>query len=387
MKSKTILLSLFALFLLVGLSGFAFAQLGAGAGTGLNTRLKVGVGGQAKAEAGANANADVSGKIGGILSPQQREQIREKLNANAEARAQALERIKERAQELQKNISNARQNYLDARQKFLDAKQRLQNQKQGLLEARDEYKNASSDKKAELLVKLKGRAAVSIENQIDAILDKLNALKESGNAPDNVDATIQSLQDLKVSLQDENVSKDDIVAAAKRVREIWQNARDKAQLKAARFFDNKLNSLETRANQAYDNMSKRIDDLEAKGGDVAKLRAALEEFKAHIELVTQIHADLKTRWQEAETAQDKQAVLVEAHRLSVKANRMYVEAFKALKQIVIEYRQLANGEKASATIEVQSASTTSAQIDEELEIEDMQANADVNADTNAEVTE
>jgi len=383
MKSKTILLSLFALFLLVGLSGFAFAQLGGKAGAGLDARLNVRVGGQADASAGANANADVAARIGGILSPEQRAQIKERLNANAEARAQVLERIKERAQELQANISRARQAYLDARQKFLDARQRLQNQKQSLGQARDEYRNAPANKKAELLVRLKGRAAVSVENQIDAILDKLNALKESGNAPDNVDVTIETLNGIKVSLQDENVSKDDIVAAAKQVREIWQNARDKAQLKAARFFDNKLNSLETRANQAYDNMSKRIDDLEAKGGDVTKLRAALEEFKAHIELVTQIHSGLKTKWQEAETAQDKQAVLVEAHRLSVKANRMYVEAFKILKQVVIEYRQIANGEKTASTIEVQDATTTSAQIDEELEIEDMQENADANA----EVTE
>ena len=385
MKSRTVLISLLALFLLVGLSGIAFAQ--DSAETGLDAKLNVRVGKQA--DAGVNGNAKAIARIGGILSPEQKAQIRGALNANPEAKAKALERIKERAETLQKNISKARQKYLDVRQKFLDARQKLLDRKQALLEARKAYQNASGDKKAELLVKLKANAAISVENQIAAIIDKLNALKESGNAPDGVDNTIQALQELKVSLQSETVTKEQIVDAAKKVRELWKNARDNAQAKTARFFDNKLNSLETKANQAYDNTKKRIDDLEAKGNDVTKLRAALEEFRAHIAVVTQIHADLKAKWLEAANAQDKQEILKEAHRLSVKANRMYVEAFKILKRIVIEYRQIANGEKAGATIEAQSAATTSQQIDEELEAEDLEADADANAeaDAGAEVTE
>ena len=235
-----------------------------------------------------------------------------------------------------------RQEVIAAREKYQAAVQAYAEKKTQYQDAKAKYLAATPEEQAALKVQLRNRARETLGEQAGALIQKMKELEEQGIAPENSAEIIADLEAIQLTLEDTNASKEEIVQALKDIRDtIIPEIKYRAQVRAANALDNKIAAILNKANVAESRVQALVDNLAEKGIDTTQLDEALIDFSANMDEVTVKYAEAKAKWQEAETAEDKHAVLKEGFDIAKELNRMIVEAHKELKQALIEIKESA----------------------------------------------
>ncbi len=176
----------------------------------------------------------------------------------------------------------ARERYLLQKQKFLEAKNNYLHARNAFLAAKQKYLNAPDENKAEIKAEFLEKTRLFLINHISAVIERLNELKEKGTAPDSVDELTGKLNEMLATLENEELTEDEIIAIAKEFKELWTKQQWNARIRVIKNLTLKLEKAIDRANALLEKAEKVINKLEEQGTNpekIQKARDTLEKFK------------------------------------------------------------------------------------------------------------
>lgn len=235
-------------------------------------------------------------------------------------------------------IAPIRIQYLKARERYLMAKENYLNAKERFLTAKDDfrrilerYRNAPLEDKNELKEELLNRAVLVLTHQIEAAINRLESLRQTGAAPEDVNAVIEELNDMLGTLENEDVTQEEIINIANRLKELWTEKHKQAQVVVIKNMVAKLERLIERTERLLNKATELVDKMESNGlseENIAKLREALQKFENDLQW-------LKNKVDEAKgtyLSLDQELAPGEIHKIAVKANRLAMIANKKIRR-------------------------------------------------------
>lgn len=245
----------------------------------------------------------------------------------------------------------AKERFEFVREKFADAKENFLEKKRLFNAVKEEIQNAPEGEKPALRQQLREHAQDVLLNQVTAILGHLEAAKEKEIQIEGIDALVEKFTALQDSLDDENVSKETLVDAAKDIREAWRDAKQKIQLRTLEALNNRIGSLLEKAETAYNAVSAKVAEAKQAGKDTAKIEAALTVFKSRLDSLKQLNTETSALIESA-TADPAAADLLAKIRQDLRQqHRQIKNGYHLLKKIILGHRMAVKGQ-AVADIDV-----------------------------------
>ncbi|MBI5884619.1 hypothetical protein HZB89_00810 [archaeon] len=224
--------------------------------------------------------------------------------------------------------------YKNVKEAFTARKASFDTAKQAFNQKKSECTLASGEEKTACIETLKAKSAEALINQAEAIIAQLQKLQDKNIAVEGAEESIATLQEAIESLQDDNSSKETIIAAAKTIRDEWLKIKVAAKKKLGSSLLAKFTALFAKAKNIEDKLAERITALKGKGYDTSKLETALAKFKEDL-------ANAKTKWEaakakfsEANTAKDIDVLMKEVNAFMKNAKAYLQHGFVAVKKLI-----------------------------------------------------
>jgi len=332
---KKIVILLITLMLLITLTGTVIADSGNGQnGSDLPDSPNMG----GASDININEIGDTFRNAAQKKADELKKQVNAQINEQAEkirARVkEQIERVKEQFEQSKERIKNAMEQYNEARNRF-------ENKVQIYNEYKIKYNDSNEQVKNQMKIQIRDQTRYVLSDQADLLINKLEELIEKGIAPEETADLIVELETIKITLEDSNASKEEILGALKDIRDrITPLIRNQSQIKAAKVLDNKLSAILNKAEVSKERVLAIVEKLQAKGYDTTSIVQVMNEFEQKMSDANSQIAQAKALWMEAETAQEKHELLKEGFDIAKEANKSIIEGFHSLRQALKEIREL-----------------------------------------------
>ncbi len=226
-----------------------------------------------------------------------------------------------RLSEAKRRYLIAKERYLLAKERYLAAKEMFLEAKHKMLELKERFRQASPEDKNKLKEELLDHAVLVLTHQIEAAIDRLEALKDKNSAPANVDEILAKLNSMLETLEKEDITAAEVVDIAKEFRALWIEKHKQALIRVIKNMIAKLERIIKRGETLLEKASKLIDKLESEGlseDKVAKLRTALNRFEEDLQWIK----DKVEKAKQSYLKLDQELAPGEIHKIAVKANKL-----------------------------------------------------------------
>ncbi len=227
----------------------------------------------------------------------------------------------------------AAQAYAQARQDWIDAREALR-------QFRDEPHTQVALEKAKAFV-LKGiDYLVKYLEWIRAKAEVVSGITEEERTTilAEIDSDITGLNNLKPEVE-AATNRTQLVEAAKKVKDYWQEVRPDAKRIAGQILAAKINTMLAKADNVSTKISEKITDLKSAGKDTAALEDWLAKFNNHTSMAREKYEAAKQKFQAITSVQDADALFREGHAFIKEAAQYLKEAHAVLKEIVKELKK------------------------------------------------
>ncbi len=235
------------------------------------------------------------------------------------------------------NIKKMEDNFQAAKNRFMNAVNNHSQRKSQWILARDRYNkacrnNADSVECQKLLNDSIDRARQYLENSANLAISYLEQVKDKVDSTDSIsddraaeidsdiDKYINQLNDVLDDLNNAD-TKDEIKADAKKIDDIWKNARFRVRSYAAYMLGSKVMSLSLRSDNLADRLDCYLSEIKDQGNDIGNLQDKVDEFNSEI-------SDSRTAWDEADQLYEEMRVLMKADDRDTQAIRNKADEIK-----------------------------------------------------------
>ncbi|MFH1391712.1 MAG: hypothetical protein ABIH20_05355 [Candidatus Diapherotrites archaeon] len=278
------------------------------------------------ANRGNSDNADNRGNaMNGIANP---------VRIDSDTRREINDQIKERIEQAREAYRVRKENYLDARSDYQERRRELRGQLEDFNSLRQELKEARENQKEEIRAALKDRSRLVLLEQVEATLARLEAIKESDSVPENIDEIIAYFEEKKIELENEDLTKEEIIELSKEIRSHWKVKSQEMQRNIGMKLSNGINGIINKSRTFSARLSALADKLEARGSDVNGLDEGIAQLNSDINVLETQYQALRDAYAEAETQEDAKEILREAHELLKEANKKLLEDFRLMKALI-----------------------------------------------------
>lgn len=251
-------------------------------------------------------------------------------------------------------LDRTREDYSEAKKMHVESRAKVEAQKKAyhacVKKADDD--DARADCK-NIKKQFTGDAKTFLLKTADMVIESLNKLKyqvklseeitdeQAQKLLEDIEQRIVAVKNARVTveeLKEDEAHQDELKAAAKTIREAWQETRALFKKDVGVLMQAKLGNIIHRMDQLNEKFERVRDRLKDKGADVTALDellsgldGTLAEARANYELAVKLFA-------EAHTAKDVDAVTREAHELVKKARAALKEAQQMLRDVTAEIK-------------------------------------------------
>jgi len=304
---------------------------------------------------GANkGNSDKNDENGNAIKG-----IARPVQIDSDTRKEINDQIKERIEQARETYRERKENYLDARSEYQEKRRELKGQLEDFNSLKQELKEAREDQKEEIRAALKDRSRLVLLEQVEATLARLEAIKESDSAPEDIDEIIAYFEEKKSGLGNEGLTKEEIIELSKKIRSHWKVKSQELQKNIGKKLNNGIKGIINKSRTFSIRLSALADKLESRGSDVNGLGEGIAQLNLDINVLETQHQELRAAYAEAETKEDAQEILKEAHGLLKEANKKLLEEFRLMKALIKAAKE------SDATGEI--SQETSEELDEAIE--------------------
>lgn len=240
--------------------------------------------------------------------------------------------------------------YKHAREKYKNAVERYKEAREHYLEARNRFmkhRNASN-----LNITLE-RAKIFLLRTTDAMIGyiemverrvEFSKLSEEDKA--GITGELEEYKNWLENKQDEierAESREDIIGAAKEIREKWFEIRGNVKKIAGMILSSHIDTAIERAENIADRIEAVIEKMKEEGKETEELESLLSDFREKIELAKEKNEKAKEKFREIKNIKDADKLFREGHDFLKKANSYLREAFRDLKKIILEIKKQQGG--------------------------------------------
>src|SRR3989344_6624452 len=243
---------------------------------------------------------------------------------------------------IKERYENAREKYLDARGK---AKERLD--EFNSIKAR--FRLAASVDKLRIRSALKTSAQHVLLNQVNAIINHLDAIEDKQVAPDNyveVRAFFEAKQQL---LLDANISQEVLISTSAEIREYWRTHRLGVEKDVGEKLSARFDAIIANAEKFSARVAAQIAELKVDGKDTSLLERGLAKLNADIALFKDVSAKVEADLNASADA-NSEITIREAHQLLARMHKQLQVDFRLMKSLFNATRELNASAELSARI-------------------------------------
>ena len=320
---------------LLSLAVFAVAENNRGGMMGLNSGL------------GAGARIGIEEKNGGSTD------LEAQSDADSESSAGAGIDMGIRIRGMKERYDNMKERMEDAREKFTEAKIKIREGAKDFNSLKERFNHSSMGEKGRLRAELKSSAQHVLLNQVNAILNHLDAIGGSNVEPADFNEGKAFFEAKQQLLMDTNMSQEDLIKTSAEIRQYWHDHKVEFERDVGANLNAKFGRVIGNAESFSAKVEGRIDALKAEGKDTNLLESGLAKLKADINLFreasAQVQADLNAAIADGNSA-SADAKVREAHELLRAMHRQLQVDFKLMKSLFNATRQLEVSANLSAEI-------------------------------------
>ncbi len=255
--------------------------------------------------------------------------------------------VKNRIEQQKRIYEAAKERYQEAKDRYQEAKDAAKRNMQDFNAVRERLRTANESDKNALREQVKVHAAQTLINQIDAILNHLDAIKEKQVAPENIEEIIAFFEDAKTKLESETLTKEELTEISKEVRDFWKEHRLGLKKKLGNEINQRINAIVNKAKTFSERFSELITKLQEEGKDTALLERGMNKLNADIDKFEDAYAKVREMYANAGSEKDVDAVLKRGNRLLNVMNNQLKKDFRLIKLLFNATRELGKEEAIS----------------------------------------
>jgi len=277
------------------------------------------------------------------------------------------ERSGERTGTIRERYEERQRKFLETRQKYAEIKEEARVSIGEYAKVKARWLDANAEVRSDIRTELNSKAKVALQNQVEALLKYLESVKEKDVNSEKVDELIAQWEQIKLSLEDENLSGSELLEISKEIRQNWLTHRNRLKKIVGVHTNDKLKGLFDKAETFSEKFSGIIEQLKADGKDTSLLEEGLDKVNEDLNLYTEAYAKLKAAYEEADGRSDYDEIVAKANALLKVMHNQLQKDFKLMKALFKATRELNSSAEISSdtTEEINSAS-----IIEEDEVEE-----------------
>src|SRR3989344_2142621 len=232
-----------------------------------------------------------------------------------------------------------KERYEKAREKYIEARE---NAKEGL----DEFNSikarlrlAASVDKSRIRAELKATARHVLLNQVNAIINHLDAIEDKQVAPDNyaeVRAFFEAKQQLLV---DTNLSQEALISTSAEIRDYWRTHRLGVEKDVGEKLIARFDAIIANAEKFSARVAAQIAELKVDGKDTSLLERGLAKLNADIALFKDVSAKVEADLN-ASSDVNSEITIREAHQLLARMHKQLQVDFRLMKSLFNATREL-----------------------------------------------
>lgn len=260
------------------------------------------------------------------------------------------------ADNLREKLKNAKENYLLKQKRYGVLKDNYQNAINNktdflskLKSNSESFRAASGQDKNYFASELKSNSQSVLLNQVEAILNRLEAIKDNVNAPENVGELIEFFEEKKTELEGE-LTQEELRQISKEIKEFWNKKNPSLKKRIGEKLNAHIKGITNKAETFSKRISSLIEKLSDQGKDTSKLENGLEKLNSDLNRFNTAYAKVKEALS-VESKDNVEQVLKKTHNLLRVMNKQLIKDFKLMKALFKATRELNEGEITSETIE------------------------------------
>jgi len=204
--------------------------------------------------------------------------------------------VRERIENARQNHLDARQRYVVARNRFAEAKSDFRNNLSDYGQLRNEFRDATPEKREGISERLRHKSRAVVLNQVEAILNHLNAVSEKDVAPENIGELIDFFEEKKTQLEDESLSQEEVRVISSEIRGFWNDHRLDYKKRIGENLNEKIIILIEKMESFSERLSVTIGELKEQGKDTKLLERGLEKLNKDTERLKEAYEKLKEKY-------------------------------------------------------------------------------------------
>ncbi|AJF59670.1 MAG: hypothetical protein QT03_C0001G0163 [archaeon GW2011_AR10] len=337
-KNKRLLLPALLIAFLLVFSSFALARLNT------ETGLRV----QSRAAVEANVlNSTAAVNSNSVLN--EADDDNDAADDGVDSGAGIGARIRAEIEGAKEKFEQNRERYLEIRANYVEAKSRVAASIQSFNAVRARIRSAAPEDRNQLAVQLRVHARETLLNQVNAILNHLEAIKDKEVAPDNIDELTEFFSEVEASLENEEITQEELIEISSDIRVFWREHRLGLKKGVGLAINARIQAHFQKAETFSERLSEIIDRLEAEGKDVSLLERGLAKLDSDIEKFRSAYARLREQYSEADSRQEFNDVLTKGHRLLKAMNEQLKKDFRLMNALFKATRELIVSEEISGS--------------------------------------
>lgn len=304
----------------------------------------------------------------------------EKFKEKAKEYKSFKEKNGKRMEIAKEKLERAKEMFAEAKEKYNKAKENLEKSKEKFENAKSLYRACNTNATSEECVKAKEDVKESWREKLlstaDIIIEHFQKLKSKTESNDRlneeeqnktivwIDAKIAEANTIKAEIENAQ-TKDELVAAAKKLQSLWENSKVKAKGYAGRVVTDKFAGILQQSKQLEVKLDRVLEKMDSNGKDTAEVKDLVDKFHADIN-DAETHFDAaKVKFLNMEDAKDTDAPS-DYETLKDEAQNEITEAKKSLDSARDTLRQILEKVRAADGTE-ELASTTDDEVEEAAE--------------------
>ncbi|MCR4335124.1 MAG: Atg14 domain-containing protein [archaeon] len=243
----------------------------------------------------------------------------------------AREKVQERLDDLREKYEERKNKIEELRIKQEDARERVKQKLEDFNSLRGELKSSREAAKASLRERLRHKSSEVLIDQVEVILNKLYAMQENENAPDNLSEVITFFEEKQELLQNEAITQGELIVLSKDIQGYWNKWEHNLRISAGKKINNGINGIINKAETFSERLQAVVDTLAENGRDVNAIQNAINQLKEDVVQFQQDYNVLRQAFNDAETKENKAEILNDAYDKLREMNRNLIENLRLIK--------------------------------------------------------
>lgn len=278
------------------------------------------------------------------LGLEKSKEFKEKFKEKAKEYRDFKEKNGKRMEIAKEKLERAKEKFAEAKEKYEKAKEKLEKSKDKFEEAKDLYKACNTNATSVECVKAKEAVKESWREKLlhtaDIMIEHFQKMKSKVESNDHmteeeqnrtvawIDAKIAEANTIKAEIEKAQ-TKDELVAAAKKLQDLWAKSKVKAKGYAGRVVSDRFAGILQQSKQLEVKLDRVLEKMDANGKNTTEVKALVDKFHADIKDAETHFEAAKAKFQKMEEAKDSD-VPSDYETLKTEAENEIKEAKKSL---------------------------------------------------------